>query len=38
MGLINNKIQADKYYDLGVNIHNNAEMKYYISKFIPGVR
>lgn len=38
MGLINNKIPANKYYYLGVNVHNNAEMKYYISKFIPGVR
>ncbi len=37
MGLINNKIPANNYYYLGVNVHNNIEMKYYISQFIPGV-
>jgi hypothetical protein len=38
MGLINNKIPANEYYDLGVNIHNNLQMKVFISQFIPGVR
>lgn len=37
MGLINNKIPVNNYFYLGVNVHNNAEMKYYISTFIPGV-
>jgi hypothetical protein len=36
MGLINNRIPVNKYFYLGVNVHNNPEMKYYISKFIPG--
>ena len=38
MGLINNKIPANDYYYLGVNVHNNIEMKYYIAQFIPGNR
>jgi hypothetical protein len=38
MGLINNKIPANEYYYLGVNIHNNLEMKNYIAQFIPGTR
>jgi len=38
MGLINNKIPVNNYYYLGVNVHNNIEMKYYISQFIPGYR
>ena len=37
MGLINNKLLVPQYYYLGVNVNNNAEMKFYISKFIPGV-
>ena len=37
LGLINNKIPVPSYYNLGVNVNNNAEMKFYISKFIPGV-
>lgn len=37
LGLINNKIPVTKYYNLGVNVTNNAEMKFFISKFIPGV-
>ena len=37
MGLINNNLPVPKYYYLGVNVNNNAEMKFYISKFIPGV-
>ena len=36
LGLINNKIPVNNYFYLGVNVHNNAEMKYFISKFIPG--
>ena len=36
MGLINNKIPVNNFFYLGVNVHNNPEMKYYISKFIPG--
>jgi hypothetical protein len=36
MGLINNKIPVNNYFYLGVNVNNNPEMKYYISKFIPG--
>ena len=36
MGLINNKIPVNNYFYLGVNVHNNPEMKYFISKFIPG--
>jgi hypothetical protein len=38
MGLINNHIPVNQYYNLGVNVHNNAEMKYYISTFIPNMR
>ena len=38
MGLINNRIPVNNYFYLGVNVHNNAEMKYYIAKFIPGYR
>jgi len=38
MGLINNKIPANDYYYLGVNVHNNIQMKYYIAQFIPGYR
>ena len=38
MGLINNRIRVPEYYNLGVNVHNNIEMKYYISLFIPGTR
>ena len=38
MGLINNKIPANKYYNLGVNVHNNIEMKYFIAQYIPGYR
>jgi hypothetical protein len=38
MGLINNKIPANDYYYLGVNVHNNLQMKIYISQFIPGIR
>jgi len=36
MGLINNKIPANNFFYLGVNVHNNVEMKYFISLFIPG--
>ena len=36
MGLINNKIIVNNYFYLGVNVHNNVEMKYFISLFIPG--
>ena len=36
MGLINNKIPVNNFFYLGVNVHNHPEMKYYISKFIPG--
>jgi hypothetical protein len=36
MGLINNKIPANEYYNLGVNVHNNLEMKIFIAQFIPG--
>jgi hypothetical protein len=38
LGLINNKIPANNFYNLGVNIHNNIEMKAYIAQFIPGYR
>jgi hypothetical protein len=38
MGLINNRIPANKYYNLGVNVTNNIQMKYFIAKFIPGYR
>lgn len=38
MGLINNKIPVPSYYSLGVNVHNNIEMKNYIAHFIPGQR
>jgi hypothetical protein len=38
MGLINNKIPVPGYYHLGVNVHNNIEMKNYIAHFIPGYR
>jgi hypothetical protein len=38
MGLINNRIPANQYYNLGVNINNNIQMKYFIAKFIPGYR
>jgi hypothetical protein len=37
MGLINNKIPANDYYYLGVNVNNNLQMKVYISQFIPGI-
>jgi hypothetical protein len=37
MGYINNKVPANKYYDLGVNVSNNHDMKVFISQFIPGV-
>lgn len=36
LGLINNRIPVNNYFYLGVNIHNNAEMKYFISLYIPG--
>ena len=36
IGLINNKIPVNKYFYLGVNVHNNIEMKNYIARFIPG--
>jgi PIN domain nuclease of toxin-antitoxin system len=38
MGLINRKIPVNNYFNLGVNVHNDAEMKYYIAHFIPGYR
>jgi hypothetical protein len=38
MGLINNRIPANQYYNLGVNVTNNIQMKYFIAKFIPGYR
>lgn len=38
MTLINKRIPVNKYYPLGVNIHNSIEMKYFIAKFIPGYR
>jgi len=38
MGLINNKIPANNFYDLGVNVHNNIQMKNYIAQFIPGYK
>ena len=38
MGLINNKMPVNNYYNLGVNVHSSAEMKYYIAHFIPGYR
>ena len=37
MGLINNKIPANKFFYLGVNVHNNIEMKRFISLYIPGI-
>lgn len=37
MGLINRKIPANQYYDMGVNVKNNYQMKIFISQFIPGV-
>jgi hypothetical protein len=36
LGLINNKIPVNNYFYLGVNVHNNIEMKNYIAQFIPG--
>jgi hypothetical protein len=38
MGLINNKISANNYYYLGINVNNNLEMKYFISQFITNNR
>jgi hypothetical protein len=38
MGLINHKRPANQYYNLGVNVYNNFQMKLFISQFIPGVR
>lgn len=38
MGLINNRIPVNNFFYLGVNVHNNPEMKYYISQFIPGTK
>jgi len=38
MGLINNKIPANKFFYLGVNVHNNIEMKRFISLYIPGIK
>lgn len=38
MSLINNHMPVEKYYPLGVNVHNSIEMKYFIAKFIPGYR
>jgi len=38
MGLINNKIPANNFYNLGVNVHNNIQMKNYIAQFIPGYK
>jgi hypothetical protein len=38
MGLINNRVPVNNYFYLGVNVHNNLEMKYYIAIFIPGFR
>jgi hypothetical protein len=32
---INNKLPANYYYKLGLNVTNNAEMKYWVSLFIP---
>jgi hypothetical protein len=38
MGLINNRIPVNNFFYLGVNVHNNPEMKNYIAQFIPGYR
>jgi hypothetical protein len=38
MGLINNRIPVNNYFYLGVNVHNNPEMKNYIAQFIPGYK
>jgi hypothetical protein len=38
MGLINRRIPVNNYFYLGVNVHNDIEMKYYIAHFIPGYR
>jgi hypothetical protein len=37
MTYINKKIPVPQFYYLGVNVTNNDEMKFYISKFIPGI-
>jgi len=37
MTYINNKVPALAYYKLGVNIKDNAQMKRFISQFIPGI-
>jgi len=34
MTLINNKYPANQFYDYGINIKNNAEMKIFITKFV----
>jgi len=38
MGLINNRIPVNNFFYLGVNVHNNPEMKNYIAQFIPGYK
>jgi hypothetical protein len=38
MSLINQHMPVEKYYPLGVNVHNSIEMKYFIAKFIPGYK
>ena len=32
---INNKMPANYYFKLGLNVNNNAEMKVWVAKFIP---
>ena len=38
MGLINRRIPVNNYYNLGVNVKNDIQMKYYIAHFIPGYK
>ena len=38
MQLINNNYSAKRYYQYGVNITNNIQMKRFITYFIPGIR
>jgi hypothetical protein len=38
LGLINNNIPVNNYFYLGVNVHNNPEMKNFIAKYIPGYK
>jgi hypothetical protein len=38
MQRINNNYPANSYFKYGVNVTNNAQMKVFITKFIPGIR